>query len=220
MLESSPSSTDSHLVIYLTGCLALTVIRFGSGSDKPLSNILSLTNSWPAQGAHLKNGPLITSQRNTLGVCNSEVHGGNWFPLLQRQVLLSLFLCFTNCLSVCPVAAAFYAAMWAQESKSKAACFPVFELSKLLHFNYFWTFCLLQKIGVSKRNNWFNVSGKLNLNKKLYHVLFPIITYIFYYSHLLSIFGYPASEVFLSVEGHSTVIQLQGPQQLNKEEGL
>lgn len=80
--------------------------------------------------------PLITSEPNTLGVCNTEVHRGRWLLLFQRQILLFVFLFFTNCLSACPAAAAFYAAMWTQESKSKAACFPVFELSKLLNFNY------------------------------------------------------------------------------------
>lgn len=173
MLESSPGSMASHLGIYPKGCLALTVICFGSGSDKPPNNIFSLANSWPVHGARWKNAPLITSKRSMFGVCNPEVHGGSLLPFLQRQVLLFLFLYFTNYLSVCPAAAAFWAAMWAWESKSKAACFPVFELSKLLNFNYFWKFCLLQKIGMaeSKRNSWFNVSGKLNLDKKLYHVI-------------------------------------------------
>lgn len=47
MLASSPSGTDSHLVIHLKGCFALTVLHFGSDPDKPLNNIVSLANSGP-----------------------------------------------------------------------------------------------------------------------------------------------------------------------------
>lgn len=108
MLTSSPSGTDSHLVIYLKGCLALTVLHFGSGPDKPLNNILPLANSGPVCRTHLKNMPLITSKRHMTGVSNYKVHGWSCSHS-SKASLFTLFLCFTYCLSVCPAAAAFQA---------------------------------------------------------------------------------------------------------------
>lgn len=97
MLTSSPSGTDSHLVIYLKGCLALTVLHFGSGPDKPLNNILPLANSGPVCRTHLKNMPLITSKRHMTGVSNYKVHGWSCSHS-SKASLFTLFLCFTYCL--------------------------------------------------------------------------------------------------------------------------
>lgn len=120
MLASSPSGTDSHLVIHLKGCFALTVLHFGSDPDKPLNNIVSLANSGPVCRAHLKNMPLIISKRHTIGVSNYKSTGGV-VPTPQRQVFLLCF-CVSHTVSLSVQLLLLSMQLWTKESKAQAAC--------------------------------------------------------------------------------------------------
>lgn len=67
----------------------LPIICFGSGSDKPPNNILSLANCWPDHGAHSKNGPLITSREKQTPLVFATLKSTG-----EKQVKSSLFSSF------------------------------------------------------------------------------------------------------------------------------
>lgn len=118
----------------------LLVICFGSGSDNPPNNILSLANSWPVHGTHWKNGPLITSK--------------------EKQTCLVF---------------ATLKSMGGKQVKSRL--FSSFELPNILYFDDSKHFCLLQDINMVERekNSWFNVGGKLNLDKYIYKYFYFLL---------------------------------------------